>query len=313
MNSTSKKISVVIPVYNSAECVGALVARIAECLGDSDYELILVNDCSTDDSWEKVKDAGKGHKRLVGLNLRKNVGQDNALMAGFSRVSGEHIIIMDDDLQHDPGDIERLIATQVGEDADVCYANFVKKEQKWWKNMGSWFNGKMAEILIDKPPDIYLSPFKCISKRVVDEVQKNAGPYPYIDGLLFMVTRNIVQTSVEHHPRYSGRGNYTLARSFAVWLKLMMGFSVFPLRLITFVGLSTASLGLLLALYFFGKYFIIGESVVGWTSLMVVFLVFSGVILMALGFIGEYVGRLFVQANQNLPYSIKEEFRLENI
>ncbi len=299
------KISVVIPVYNSEECIEALLNRLDECLSDVPNEVIFVNDCSPDNSWQRIKEAAASDK-VIGINLRKNSGQDNAIMAGLSRVSGNYVVIMDDDLQHDPHDIKRMVDELETGDFDVCFANFKQKKHRLWKNLGSWFNGKMSEIIINKPPRIYLSPFKVIRREVVDEIVKYQGPYPYVDGLIFTVTHNVTQVYVEHHNRYSGIGNYTLSRSVGVWLKLMTSFSVFPLRIATIIGMMASASGFLLALFFLVRYFMAGEQVEGWTSLMVITLILCGTILLALGGIGEYVGRSYIQLNQRPQYSIKE-------
>jgi undecaprenyl-phosphate 4-deoxy-4-formamido-L-arabinose transferase len=305
--ATDKKISVVVPVYKSQECVKVLLERIDESLRNSDYELILVNDCSPDDSWEEIRKATQLNPRVIGINLRKNSGQDSALMAGFSIVTGDYVVIMDDDLQHDPRDIKKLIQGLEERDFDVCFGLFDAKKQKLWKNLGSWFNGKMAEIVINKPRKIYLSPFKVIKREVVDEIVKYGGPYPYVDGLIFTVTENVTQIRVEHHNRFAGKTNYNLTRSLSVWAKLITNFSVFPLRIATVLGLLTATLGFLLAVFIFFRYFLAGERVEGWTSLMVVVLGVGGMILLAVGGIGEYVGRSYIRLNRRPQYCIKEK------
>ncbi len=303
---SNKKISVVVPVYNSQECVETLVNRVDECLNEVRYELILVNDSSPDNSWEEIKKAVRSNKKVIGINLRKNSGQDNAIMAGFSNVNGHYVVTMDDDMQHDPADITKLVQALTREDCDVCFANFITKKQKLWKRLGSWFNGKMSEIIIKKPAHIYLSPFKIIKREVVDEIVKYTGPYPYIDGIIFTITQNVTQIPIEHHSRLAGKGNYTITRSFAVWCKLMTSFSVFPLRIATVIGMMASMIGFLLAVFYFARYFIVGESVKGWTSLIVINLVLGGTILLALGAIGEYVGRAYIKLNESPPYSIKE-------
>ncbi len=303
---TKKKLSIVIPVYKSQECIEALVDSVEDNLAGMDYELIMVNDCSPDKSWDKIKKAGESRKWLKGVNLRKNSGQDNAIMAGFSKVSGDFVVVMDDDLQHDPGDIKKLIQKLEHTATDICFANFKIKYQKLWKNLGSWFNGKMAEIMIDKPPHIYLSPFKVIRKEIVDEIIEYMGPFPYVDGILFSITQNVSQVEVEHHERYKGTSNYNLARSIGVWLKLMTSFSVFPLRIATYLGILSSILGFILAIYYLVEYFMIHTTVEGWTSLVIITLVLSGIILLALGAIGEYVGRSYIQLYRKPQYSIRE-------
>jgi undecaprenyl-phosphate 4-deoxy-4-formamido-L-arabinose transferase len=302
----SKKLSIVIPVYNSQDCVEALVNRINEFLNGPDCEIILVNDCSPDKSWREIEKAVKLNNNVIGINLRKNAGQDNAIMAGLSEARGDYIVVMDDDLQHDPADIKTLVEALEKSDSDVCFARFPQKKQRLWKNLGSWFNGKMSEIMINKPRNIYLSPFKIIRKQIVDQIVKYHGPYPYLDGLIFTITANVTQIDVTHHDRYVGEGNYTLVKSINVWLKLMTSFSEFPLRIATFFGFIASTIGFLMAIFYFAKYFLVGEQVEGWTSLMVVTLILCGSILLALGAVGEYVGRSYILLNGRPQYTVKD-------
>ena len=160
--------------------------------------------------------------------------------------------------------------------------------------------------MIDKPPHIYLSPFKVIRKEIVDEIIEYMGPFPYVDGILFSITQNVSQVEVEHHERYKGTSNYNLARSIGVWLKLMTSFSVFPLRIATYLGILSSILGFILAIYYLVEYFMIHTTVEGWTSLVIITLVLSGIILLALGAIGEYVGRSYIQLYRKPQYSIRD-------
>jgi glycosyltransferase involved in cell wall biosynthesis len=242
-------ISVVIPVYKSQDCLIELAKRLTDALDGlgKTYEIVLVNDCSPDNSWEKIVELCDIYDSIKGINLRRNFGQDCAIMAGLNNSSGKCVIIMDDDLQHDPSDIPALINGLVG--YDVCYTLFDSKKQSWFKNFGSWLNGKVAEIVIKKPKKIYLSPFKAIKREVINEIIKYDGPYPYIDGLLFRTTRKISQVKVEHHERYLGKGNYNLVKSIRVWLRLLTNFSILPLRVAIIFGFVSSIFGFLLALY----------------------------------------------------------------
>jgi undecaprenyl-phosphate 4-deoxy-4-formamido-L-arabinose transferase len=300
-----KKISIVIPVYNSEDCVAEVVSQINTALKAYPHEIIMVNDCSSDASWERISETGKKNKTLIGINLMRNFGQDNALMAGLNNVTGDLVIIMDDDLQHSPFDIPALIEG-LGGKYDICYANFRTKLQAWWKNAGSWFNGKVAEILIKKPSGIYLSPFKIIRREVVDELVRYKGPYPYVDGLLLQVTTNVTQIDVAHHERFRGHSNYNFIRSLKVFMKLATTFSVSPLRFASLSGVCIAIVGLLLGIYYVAEYFFSTNVVEGWTSIVVINLVVGGMILMSLGVIGEYLGRAYLNIN-NLPQFVIRE------
>ncbi len=299
------KISVVIPVYNSEECVHELVSQLGEVLKKFPYEIIMVNDQSPDKSWEKICEVSKLNRNLTGLNLRKNSGQDNAIMAGLSFATGDYVVIMDDDLQHSPQDIPGLYA-EVIKGFDVCYAKFSDKKQSWWKNLGSWLNGKLAEKVIAKPAHIYLSPYKIISRDVVDEILKYQGIFPYIDGLIFKVTSSICQIPAEHNERFRGKSNYTLVRSAIVFMKLFTGFSVQPLRAASFTGFFSALAGFAYGIYHIGVYFSSDKVVEGWTTITVLILFIGGLILLSLGLIGEYIGRIYLSSNFKSHYSIRE-------
>lgn len=299
------EISIVIPVYNSEECVHELNNQIEESLKGVRHETILVNDGSNDQSWEKIKEVCCKHKNTIGINLRKNAGQDNAIMAGISNSRGKYVVIMDDDLQHSPWDIPRLYQ-EIRKGYDVCYANFLVKKQRWWKNLGSWLNGKIAEIVILKPRHIYLSPFKIIGRGVIDEVIQYKGTFPYLDGLIFQVTENVTQISIDHHDRFQGKSNYNLIRSILVFMKLVTGFSVQPLRLSSMVGFFVAIMGFIYGLYHILDYFITDHRVEGWTTIIVLILFIGGLILMSLGLIGEYIGRSYLNLNNKPQYSIRD-------
>lgn len=300
-----KEISVVIPVYKSEECIPELTRQIEDSLKEFNWELILVNDCSPDNSWTAIKEVSKENKNIIGINLRKNSGQDLAILAGLNHAKGEWIVIMDDDLQHSPYDIPKLYA-QAQEGFDVVYADFKQKKQKLWKNLGSWLNGKVSEIALGKPKGIYLSPFKIINHSVVQEMCKLNNLFPYIDGLIFQITKNITQISIEHHKREYGKSNFTLLKSIQVFFRMMFGFSTFPLNFATYIGFFSSISGFILAVYYLIKFFLGLESLTGWTSQIVITLILGGLILLALGIIGKYIGQMYLTINNSPKYIVKE-------
>lgn len=302
------KVSIVVPVYRSAECLEQLVSRIREAFekfGHS-YELILVNDGSPDNSWAEIRRLAEAEPFVLGINLRRNAGQDNAIMAGLSESSGEVVIIMDDDLQHDPNDCDELIK-KVESGFDICYARFRRNKQALWKNAGSWLNDKLANVVVRKPRHIYLSPFKAINGDVAREITSYDGPYPYVDGLLFGVSTNVTQIEVEHHERLVGKGNYNLFSSLSVWMKVATLFSVVPLRIATLLGFLFSLIGLLLGVYFVLEKLWFRAEPAGYASLMVAVLVLGGVQLACLGILGEYIGRTFLHLNKRPQYVVKEK------
>lgn len=307
----SDKISIVVPVYNSEDCLFALNTAFEKAMqAFEDYELILVNDKSTDGSWKIIKQICSLNKKAIGINLRKNFGQDSALLAGLRNCSGAWVVIMDDDLQHSPSDIVTLY-TACKEGHDVCYARFTGKKQRIWKNLGSWLNGKLSEKLLNKPHDIYLSPFKIIKKEVVDEVVKFPGPFPYIDATILGITSNLTQVEIMHYPRFKGKGNYDFLRSALVFVKHATNYSIYPLRVVSVVGFCSALLSFLLGAFYVIQYFTSRNRVEGWITLVILLLFFGGMILMSLGLIGEYVGRSFLSINGKAQYIVEETVQIK--
>jgi polyisoprenyl-phosphate glycosyltransferase len=299
------KISLVIPVYNSETIIPELVVQIAGALSGHDYEVILVNDDSEDNSWEVMAALSRQQKNIKSICLAKNFGQDNAIMCGLHYATGDRIVIMDDDLQHSPYDILKL-NEKCDEGYDVCYADYSGgKHQAKWKNIGSYLNSKQAEFVIGKPREIYLSPFKMISRVVADAALKYGGPFPYVDGLIFRSSSAITQIPVEHHRRFDKKSNYNLKKSISVFLKHLTGFSIIPLRIAALLGVAITFLGIILIAYYLWSYGR-GQTIEGWTTMVVLQLVMGGAILMSLGVIGEYLGRLYLVANNRPQFIVRE-------
>jgi polyisoprenyl-phosphate glycosyltransferase len=307
MNSNSQNISVIIPVYNSEDCLDELSRKLSGVLDSFGkvYEIILVNDCSQDNSWGKIIDLCGTNDNVKGINLRKNFGVDNAIMAGVKYAQGKIIILMDDDLQHDPADIPTLISG-LNKGYDVCYANFTFMKQSWLKNLGSWFNDKVANVILDKPKGLYLSAYKAIKREVIDEIIKYSGPYPYVDGLILRVTQRITQECIQHHKRFSGKGNYNLIRSIRIWLKMATNFSVFPLRIATFLGFISTGISFILSVILLFQYLVGVEAPPGWFTLVMIVIFIGGIQLFTVGIIGEYVGRLFLHFSKKPQFVVSE-------
>jgi undecaprenyl-phosphate 4-deoxy-4-formamido-L-arabinose transferase len=309
------ELSIVVPVYQARECLVPLADAIDAALGPSGlaHEVILVNDGSTDGSWGEIQDLCGSRPGYVGIDLRRNFGQDNAIMTGLRAARGEAVAIMDDDLQHDPRDLPALLEPLARDGADVVYADFRAKHQAAWKNLGSWFNGKCAEWVLDKPKGLYLSPYKVIRKEVVDLICRHDGPEPYVDGLLLQVTSRIAQVSVGHHARHAGRSSYTFGRSLRVWARLATSFSVRPLRLVIWAGLVLAAAGTALAAVVIAYRLLrpgsFERAVAGWASLMVAALLTAAVGLVFLGVIGEYAGRTYLSVCRKPQAAVREVLR----
>jgi polyisoprenyl-phosphate glycosyltransferase len=304
-------LSIVVPVYNSERLVPELARRIVGAMAlqssVAKYEVILVNDCSRDGSWEMIERACELHPCVRGVNLRTNTGQHNAIMAGLRAASGAVIVVMDDDLQHAPEDIGKLYA-KILEGRDLCYAAFRQPKHARWKIVGSAFRDLTARALLGVPRGIRISSFKAMSAEIAREITRYEGPFPYVDGLALMATRNVANVDLEHHPRADGRSNYDLRESVFLWTKVAMNFSILPLRLASWLGLGFAALGFLFAVFLIFQQLAFDRiPVPGWASLVVVILVVGGVQLLALGAIGEYLGRAYLHLNGKPQYVIKSK------
>ncbi len=296
-------ISIVIPVYNSENILDELNLQITQALAKFSYEVILVNDKSPDKSWDKIVALTKINPNIRGISLKKNAGQDNAIMAGLGYASGEYVVVMDDDLQHSPGDIPKLYE-KCSEGYDIVYGLFPSKHQSPWKNAGSRLNEYLAELFLKKPKGLYLSPFKIMRLSLVKEIKEYKGSFPYLDGIVLSVTSNITQIELVHQKRFDGKGNYNLIKSVSVFLKHVTGYSLYPLRLATIMGIMAAGLSFLLGVYFVIDYLTTATRVEGWITLVLLMVFFNGLILMCLGLIGEYVGRVYLTLTSRRQYVV---------
>ena len=303
-------LSVVIPVYGSEQVLPELAARLQAVLDRIDplrdnYEVIFVSDCSPDQSWQAIQALAATHPWVHGISLRMNAGQHNALMAGFAQARGQIIVTMDDDLQHSPADIPALL-DELARGRDVVYARFKRRQHADWKVAGSYLNDLMAGYLMQKPRGLYLSPFRAMTAAIRDDVLRYQGPYVYVDGLILSVTRNIGAVDVDHHPRYAGDSGYGLRKSLSLWLKMATNFSIVPLRITSIAGICFAGLGFMLALLLIIQKFTLDRMPDGWSSMMVALLIVGGVQLLALGVLGEYLGRALLTLNSRPQYVIGE-------
>jgi undecaprenyl-phosphate 4-deoxy-4-formamido-L-arabinose transferase len=302
-------LSIVVPVYNGAASIGELVAALSDLAVPGGHEIILVNDCSPDDSLAVCRKLlAEARMPMTLVNLARNFGEHNAVMAGLRHAQGAHVITMDDDLQNPPSEVLRLLEYAQQSDNEVIYTAYASKEHASWRNLGSRFTNRVADWLLDKPRGLYLSSFRCMSAFVVAEITRYDGPFPYIDGLIMQVTQSIGALEVQHLPRAYGRSNYTLRRLVRLWLNMFVNFSVMPLRLATVAGFAISVCGLAGTLWVVLEA-LLEETPPGWASLAVAVLLLSGVQLMMLGLIGEYLGRLYLTANRKPQSVIKEVTR----
>src|SRR5580700_766145 len=300
---TSLALSIVIPVYNGADSIGELVAALEVLNIPGGHELILINDGSPDNSLTVCRSlVERARVPITLVDLARNFGEHNAVMAGLRHARGAHVITIDDDLQNPPEEVGRLLAYAQQSSREVIYTYYDEKQHAPWRNLGSRFTNWIAGFVLDKPKGFYLSSFRCMSAFVVREISRYDGPFPYVDGLILQVTQNIDRLLVTHLPRAVGRSNYTIRRLLRLWMSMFVNFSVMPLRISTLTGFALSLLGAL------GGLSAIVEALFwspppGWASLFAAVLLLSGVQLMILGIVGEYIGRLYLTANKK-PQSV---------
>lgn len=306
------KISFVIPCYRSEHMIGQVVSEINKTMSeDYDYEIILVNDCSPDNTFQTIKGLCKEQENIIGIDLAKNFGQHSALMAGFHYVSGDIIVCMDDDGQTPPSEAHKLIDALNDEDTDVAYAEYPQKKHSVFRNFGSMINSKMAQYLIGKPKALYVSSYFAAKRFVIDEMVAYKNPYPYVIGLVLRTTKNIVNVEVNHCERQEGSSGYTMKKLLGLWFNGFTAFSVKPLRVATVTGVVFGIAGFLYLIYTVINKFLNPNVPLGWSSTMAVLLVVGGCILFMLGLIGEYIGRIYISLNNSPQYVVKKVIKKE--
>jgi len=304
------QLSIVIPVYRSEPILPKLVEAIhtemlKENLSDQ-FELLLVNDDSPDNCWAVIGELADRYPFIKGISLRRNAGQHNATMAGLNHVSGQIVVIMDDDLQHPPDAIGDMVAA-LSNGFDVCYTHYLNRKHATWKKLGSSFNDWAATKILGKPKGLYLSSFKAVRREVIDEIIRYDGPYAYIDGLLLDTTRSITVVEIEHRDRHEGEGTYNLIRSISLWMKMATSFSVMPLRFASFMGFSLSLLSIIMIGLIFVQKMIHPEMASGWASLIATVLFIGGVQTLCIGMIGEYLGRAYLKLNGKPQFTVRDK------
>ncbi|MCU0341747.1 MAG: glycosyltransferase family 2 protein [Spirosomaceae bacterium] len=299
-------LSVIIPVYNSQDTIGRLVKQVLEVLGTENLEIVLVNDGSRDASESVCEQLSETFTNVVFVSLRRNFGEFNAVMCGLNHATGDYAVIIDDDFQNPPSEIMKLVETAQQGDFDVVYSYYAEKKHSLFRNFGSWLVNRLTTWLLEKPTDLYLSSFKLIAKPVIEEITKYRGPYPYIDGLIFRVTRHVGRVQVSHNAREEGRSGYTLRKLTSLFMTILFGYSLKPLRLLTGTGLFFTTLSLLLAVIDLGLYWVHSQFFII-NSIFAFAAFFGGLTLTSLGVLGEYVGRIFMTQSGLPQYIVKKK------
>ncbi len=300
------EISVVIPVYNSAATLQALHGRLQAVLAGmgKSFEVLYVDDGSQDASWgvlRQLQDHDPCH--VVAIQLMRNYGQHNALMCGFRHARGDYIITMDDDLQHPPEELPKLLAAIDDADLDLVYGAYQQKQHGAMKNTASRVVNQFYRLVFQSP--VTVTSFRVLRRQLLETIFSYALNFTFVDGLLAWNTRRIGEVKVSHHPRAKGRSGYPFGKLLTLALNLFTNFSLLPLQFVSLCGVGAAIGGLVLGLYYFIQHMTSSITVPGYASTIVSILVLGGLQLLGLGIMGEYVGRLHLNVNHKPQYSVR--------
>lgn len=302
------KISFVIPCYRSENTLKAVVdeiMRTMQGITSYEYDIFLVNDCSPDGTMEVIKQLCDCYDNITGIDLAKNFGQHAALMAGLRMSDGDIVVCLDDDGQTPADEVGKLIAGIEG-GRDVVYASYASKKHSAFRNFGTFMNDIMTRVMLGKPKNLQVTSYFAARRFVVDSMLEYENCYPYIIGLVLRSTRNIANVPVTHRSREIGASGYTMKKLLALWFNGFTAFSILPLRIATLAGVVFAGGGFLYGIYTVIKKFVTPNVPLGFSSMMAAIVFIGGMLMIMLGFIGEYIGRIYISINNSPQYVVRE-------
>ena len=308
------KVSFVIPCYRSSQTLPGVIDEIQttmKTMPKYSYEVILVNDCSPDETFETIRGLAADNSNIKGINLAKNFGQHSALMAGFHYVTGDIIVCLDDDGQTPADEVGKLLCG-IEDGSDVVYARYTNKKHSLFRNFGSRVNDWMARVMLGKPKDLFLSSYFAARRFVVDDMLRYENSYPYVIGLVLRATKNITNVDVVHREREVGTSGYTMKKLLALWFNGFTAFSIKPLRIATVLGCITAAGGFGYGIYTIVKKFVNPDVPVGFSAMMSALVFIGGMIMLMLGMIGEYIGRMYISMNRSPQFVVRERVGANN-
>lgn len=300
-------ISIVIPCYYSQKTIGKVVDMVSDEFRKNDgyeCEFVLVNDGSTDGTFDEIARLSREHDNVKGVDLMRNFGQHNALMAALQYTEGDYILGMDDDMQTHPSQIFKLVH-RIEEGFDLVYGIYPQHKNSAIKNLTSRINKKTSRVMLSRPKEVESSNFWIITRTVRDEVIKFDTFNPYVDAIFYRVTNNIGMVEVEHFKREYGQSGYTFRKLLKLWLAYW-NFSVVPLRLSFFFGTFSFVLGLVFIVILIINKIMSPGMPVGWSSTMCVLALLFGIVLMMLGVVGEYLGKIILILNKTPQYVVRD-------
>ncbi len=312
-----KLISFVIPCYRSEKTIRSVTEEIVKTVAERseyDYEIICVNDCSPDNVYSVLKELANDNPRVKVVNFAKNMGKHSAVLAGYRYASGEFVVTLDDDMQSPTYELWKLIDPLETGEYDVVNSRYPIKKQAIWKNLGSSFNNLVSTVLLNKPKGMdHLGNIGACKLFVAKEMANYSNPYPYLEGLILRTTRKILTVDMEERERGDNNSTgYTFKKSLSLFANGFTAFSVVPLRISSFVGGIVAILGFVMGIIMIIQKLTNPNVPIGYTSTVVILLFMSGLILMSLGLLGEYVGRIYICINKSPQSVIKETINLDD-
>lgn len=308
-----KLVSFVIPCYRSEKTVSHVVREIKEKMEQLQqyrYDIFLVNDCSPDNTLEVIRGLCREDENIRGIDFARNFGQHAALMAGLREADGDYVVCLDDDGQTPADEADKLLEC-LEQGHDAVYARYDHKQHSAFRNLGSRVNELMTRVMLGKPADLFLSSYFAVKRFVVDDMVRYRNSYPYVIGLVLRATKNIVNVDVHHREREEGTSGYNLKKLIGLWFNGFTAFSVKPLRVATGLGGISAAAGFLYGLYTIIKRFLNPHVPVGFSSLMAAIVFFGGMIMLMLGLIGEYIGRIYISLNNSPQYVVREKINFQ--
>lgn len=308
-----KKISFVIPCYRSEHTLPHVVAEIEKKMKEMSgytYDIFLVNDCSPDGTLAVIRKLCEQKEFVKGLGFSRNFGQHAALMAGLRYSDGDYVVCLDDDGQTPADEVDKLIA-KLEDGYDAVYAQYEHKQHSFFRNVGSKVNELMTRVMLDKPSDLFISSYFAVRRFVVEDMIRYENSYPYVIGLVLRATKNITNVIVHHREREEGSSGYNLKKLLGLWFNGFTAFSVKPLRIAMIVGSFSAALGFIYGIYTIMKRLVNPDVPMGFSSTMAAIVFFGGMIMVMLGLIGEYIGRIYISLNNSPQYVIRERMNVE--
>lgn len=312
-----KKISFVIPCYRSEHTIEGVIKEIEVTMAGLakengySFEIILVNDCSPDNTMGTIRKLCEEKPYITGIGFARNFGQHAALMAGMRQSTGDYVVCLDDDGQTPANEVGKLLM-KLEEGFDAVYAKYEHKQHSGFRNLGSKVNEVMTRILLEKPKELYISSYFAVKRFVVEDMIRYENSYPYVIGLVLRTTKSITNVVVQHREREEGTSGYTLKKLLGLWFNGFTAFSVKPLRIATCLGGISAVLGFAYGIYTIVKKFINPAVPMGFSSMMAALVFFCGMIMIMLGLIGEYIGRIYISMNNSPQYVIKERINVKD-